>query len=91
VFAFARLLTAIPLTPGGLGVIELALIGGLDAAAGSGHGMHSQIVGAVLLFRLLTYVVPIPFGLITYWYWRRNTSWRNSAPPLAAEFGVPVA
>ena len=28
VFAFARLLTAIPLTPGGLGVIELALIGG---------------------------------------------------------------
>jgi uncharacterized protein (TIRG00374 family) len=88
VFSFARLLTAIPLTPGGLGVIELALIGGLDAAAG---GMHNQIVGAVLLFRLLTYVVPIPFGLITYWYWRRNTSWRNSAPPLPAEFGIPVA
>ena len=29
VFAFARLLTAIPFTPGGLGVIELALITGL--------------------------------------------------------------
>lgn len=84
VFAFARLLTAIPLTPGGLGVIELALIGGLDAAGGD----HSQVVGAVLLFRLLTYVVPIPFGLVTYIFWRRNTSWRDSAPPMPAEFGM---
>src|SRR3954454_15124816 len=32
VFAFARLLTAVPFTPGGLGVIELALITGLSAA-----------------------------------------------------------
>jgi uncharacterized protein (TIRG00374 family) len=86
VFAFARLLTAIPLTPGGLGVIELALIGGLDAAGGG----HVQVVGAVLLFRLLTYVLPIPFGLVTYVFWRRNTSWRNSAPPLPAEFAVPT-
>jgi putative heme transporter len=84
VFAFARLLTAIPLTPGGLGVIELALIGGLDAAGGG----HVQVVGAVLLFRLLTYVVPIPLGLVTYVFWRRNTSWRDSAPPLPAEFAA---
>ena len=34
VFAFARLLTAIPFTPGGLGVVELALITGLAAAGG---------------------------------------------------------
>jgi putative heme transporter len=84
VFAFARLLTAIPLTPGGLGVIELALIGGLGAAGGN----HVQVVGAVLLFRLLTYVVPIPFGLATYVFWRRNHSWRDSAPPLPAEFAA---
>ena len=37
VFAFARLLTAIPFTPGGLGVIELALITGLAAAGGRGR------------------------------------------------------
>jgi uncharacterized protein (TIRG00374 family) len=83
VFAFARLLTAIPLTPGGLGVIELALIAGIDAAAGD--GAHAQVVGAVLLFRLLTYVIPIPFGLITYVFWRRNKSWLDSAPPLPPE------
>ncbi|CAN5682075.1 lysylphosphatidylglycerol synthase domain-containing protein [soil metagenome] len=80
VFAFARLLTAIPLTPGGLGVIELALVTGLTAAGGE----KDQIVGAVLVFRLLTYVLPIPFGLVTYLFWRRNTSWLGSAPPLEA-------
>jgi uncharacterized membrane protein YbhN (UPF0104 family) len=87
VFAFARLLTAIPLTPGGIGVIELALIAGLDAAGGD----HVQVVGAVLLFRALTYVLPIPFGLVTYVYWRRNHSWRGAAPPLPAELAAAMS
>src|SRR4030095_632017 len=38
VFAFARLLTAIPFTPGGLGVVELALITGLSRAGGGRPG-----------------------------------------------------
>ena len=77
-FAFVRLLTAIPLTPGGLGVVELALIAGLTSAGGD----RAQVVAAVLVYRVLTFVVPIPFGLATYLFWRRNTSWRDSAPPL---------
>jgi uncharacterized protein (TIRG00374 family) len=79
VFAFARLLTAIPFTPGGLGVIELALITGLAAAGGA----RAEVAAAVLIFRALTYVLPIPIGLATYVFWRRNRSWRrapNSAP-----------
>jgi putative heme transporter len=79
VFAFARLLTAIPFTPGGLGVIELALITGLAAAGGT----RSLVAAAVLVFRGLTYVLPIPLGVGTYVFWRRNRSWRrepNSAP-----------
>ncbi len=79
VFAFSRLLTAIPFTPGGLGVIELALITGLAAAGGP----RASVAAAVLIFRALTYVLPIPLGLLTYVYWRRNTSWRrapNTAP-----------
>ena len=79
VFAFARLLTAIPLTPGGLGVVELALITGLAAAGGP----RAMVAAAVLVFRALTYVLPIPIGLVTYVFWRRNRSWRrspNSAP-----------
>jgi uncharacterized membrane protein YbhN (UPF0104 family) len=79
VFAFARLLTAIPFTPGGLGVIELALITGLSAAGGP----RALVAAAVLMFRALTYVLPIPIGLGTYIFWQRNKSWRrapNSAP-----------
>ncbi len=79
VFAFARLLTAIPLTPGGLGVVEVALITGMAAAG----GVRAEVAAGVLVFRALTYVLPIPLGLAAYLFWRRNTSWRrpvNSAP-----------
>ena len=79
VFAFVRLLTAIPITPGGLGVVELGLIAGLRTAGGD----EAQVVAAVLIFRALTYLLPIPLGLLTYLFWRRNTSWRDSAPPLS--------
>jgi uncharacterized membrane protein YbhN (UPF0104 family) len=79
VFAFARLVTAIPVTPGGVGVVELALIAGLTRAGGA----DANVVAAVLLFRLLTYVLPIVIGALSHVYWRRNTSWRGSAPPLS--------
>jgi len=77
-FAFARLATAIPLTPGGVGVVELALIAGITAAGGA----RAPVVAAVLVFRLLTYVLPIVLGGLTYLYWRANHSWRDSAPPM---------
>src|SRR3954451_19955110 len=79
VFAFARLLTAVPFTPGGLGVIEVAMISGLVAAGGD----RAAVAAGVLVFRLLTYVLPIPLGMLTYVFWRRNRSWRrepNTAP-----------
>ncbi|SFP01954.1 conserved hypothetical protein [Geodermatophilus dictyosporus] len=79
VFAFARLLTAVPFTPGGLGVVELALLTGLSASGGD----RPLVAAAVLLFRGLTYLLPIPLGVGTYLFWRHNRSWRrepNSAP-----------
>lgn len=78
-FAFARLITAIPISPGGLGLVELTLITGLSAAGGD----RAQVAAAVLIYRALTYVLPIPLGLATYLFWRRNRSWRrepNGAP-----------
>jgi len=75
VFAFARLLTAVPFTPGGLGVIEFALITGLSAAGGD----RPAVAAAVLVFRVLTYVLPIPLGVLTYVFWQRNRSWRRPA------------
>jgi uncharacterized protein (TIRG00374 family) len=79
VFAFARLLTAVPFTPGGLGVIEVAMITGLAAAGGD----RPAVAAGVLVYRVLTYVLPIPLGVLTYLFWQRNRSWRrapNSAP-----------
>ncbi|MCW2623160.1 MAG: putative Phosphatidylglycerol lysyltransferase [Frankiales bacterium] len=74
VFAIARLLTAIPLTPGGVGVVEVALVAGLARAGGA----DEQVVAAVLVFRTLTYLLPVPLGVLCYLFWRRNTSWRRS-------------
>jgi uncharacterized membrane protein YbhN (UPF0104 family) len=74
-FAFGRLLTAMPITPGGLGVIELgyvaALSVGVDAAT------RAQIVAAVLVFRALTFLPPILIGAACYVFWRRRSGWRH--------------
>ncbi|MGH2525922.1 MAG: lysylphosphatidylglycerol synthase domain-containing protein, partial [Actinomycetota bacterium] len=87
VFAFGRLLTALPLTPGGLGVVELGYIGGLVAAGGS----RPQVVAAVLLFRVLTYGVQIPLGAITYLIWRATSGWRRGNAEDAASAQAPAA
>jgi uncharacterized protein (TIRG00374 family) len=87
VFAFVRLITAVPLMPGGLGIVELGLIGGLTTAGGD----KAEIVAAVLVYRTLTYLVPIAFGIATYLFWKRNTSWLNSAPPLDPALASPPA
>jgi uncharacterized protein (TIRG00374 family) len=98
VFAFGRLLTAVPLTPGGLGVIELSYIGGL-ILAGRDHAdvppdvFRAQVAAAVLVFRLLTYGIQIPLGGFTYVIWRVNKSWRKEPPTDELEMdrgGVPA-
>jgi uncharacterized protein (TIRG00374 family) len=86
VFSFARLITAIPITPGGLGLVEITMIASLTAAGGSGE----QVAAGVLVYRVLSYVLPIPLGGLTYLIFRRNNAWRrapNTAPrtPLVPE------
>lgn len=73
------MITALPITPGGLGVVELGYIGGLVAAGGENY----QVVAAVLLFRTLSYALPIPIGAATYGIWHARSSWRR-APSDAA-------
>jgi putative heme transporter len=80
VFAFGRLISALPITPGGVGVVELTYIGGL-LLAGRAHAdvppdvFRAQVAAAVLVFRALTYGVQIPIGGFTYLIWRSNKSW----------------
>jgi uncharacterized membrane protein YbhN (UPF0104 family) len=75
-FAFVRLISALPLTPGGVGIVELGyaavLTIGLDEIT------SAQVVAAILVFRAVTYLLPIPLGLISYGIWRFNTSWKMS-------------
>jgi uncharacterized protein (TIRG00374 family) len=75
VFAFGRLVTALPVTPGGVGVIELSYIGGLVFAGGD----RAAVAAAVLLFRAFTYVVQIPLGAITYPVWQHREAWKATA------------
>lgn len=78
-FAFVRLISALPITPGGLGVVEL----GYTAALGIGvdDETKAQIVAAILMFRFITYFFPIPLGTASYLYWRGNRSWRVDQRP----------
>jgi uncharacterized protein (TIRG00374 family) len=75
-FSFVRLISALPITPGGVGVVELgyaaALTIGLDPTT------RAQVVAAILVFRAITYLLPIPLGAISYVIWRINKSWRLS-------------
>ncbi len=65
-FAGAIIGSAVP-TPGGLGGVEAALSAGLVAL-----GLDASIaVSAVLLFRLCTYWLPIPFGWASLNYLQR--------------------
>jgi putative heme transporter len=77
VYSFSRLLSAVPITPGGVGVIDLGYVGGLTA--GLPQSEHAAVVAAVLIFRLLTYGIQIPLGAFTYFIWLKNKSWRRPA------------
>jgi len=93
VFAFGRLITALPITPGGVGLIEIGYIGGL-VLAGRDHAdvppdvFRAQVVAAVLVFRTLTYGVQIPLGGFTYLIWRAKKDWRKPAPDERAYVGA---
>lgn len=75
VFAFVRLLSALPITPGGSGIVELGYVGLLTSEAPG--GMASQITAAVLLFRALTFLLPIGLGSLAWLTFHSATSWRG--------------
>lgn len=76
-FALVRLLSAIPVTPGGVGVVELGYVGFL--ATGHAEGLDSAITAAVLVFRAITYVLPVVIGALSWILYQRADSWRHPA------------
>jgi uncharacterized membrane protein YbhN (UPF0104 family) len=80
VFASTRLLTVVRFTPGGAGVVEALLIAGLVAAG----GQQDEVAAAVLVFRGLTWLLPVPIGGLTYLAWRRQQARRRTSATDAA-------
>ena len=69
-WSLIRLLTAIPITPGGLGIVEV----GLSAALVGFGGPNDACVAAVLLYRALTFVPPVLLGMLLGLTWRRHAN-----------------
>ena len=77
-WALVRLLGSIPITPGGLGVVELGLT---TALVGFG-GDQVDVVAAVLVYRVLTVAPTLLIGLLAGATWRRHRP--DSVPTEAA-------
>lgn len=71
-FALVRLVTAVPITPGNIGIVEV----GLAAALAVAGGEESLVVAAVLIYRALSYLLQVPLGLVAYGIFKSKKSWR---------------
>jgi uncharacterized protein (TIRG00374 family) len=67
-WSLVRLLGSIPITPGGLGVVELGLT---TALVGFG-GDRVDVVAAVLVYRFMTMVPTLVIGLLAGATWKRH-------------------
>jgi uncharacterized protein (TIRG00374 family) len=67
-FVAASVLSMIPITPGGLGFVEAGLTA-LLVTAGIGA---DAAVAATLLFRLVSFWLPLPIGAVAGWWFRRR-------------------
>jgi hypothetical protein len=80
-FSVVMAITVIPIfnLPG---ITELILISTLSRYAGD--GFSDQIAAAVFVYRLLTWLLPIPFGGIAYTRWREAVRTSDHEVPLDA-------
>jgi putative heme transporter len=74
-WALVRLIGSIPITPGGIGVVELGLTGALVGFGGNNAG----VVAAVLVFRFLTIVPTLALGLLSAATWEQHRASRGAA------------
>ena len=72
-FAFARLLETIPITPSGVGFVEV----GAASALISFGGPENASTAAIFLFRGFVYLLEIPVGARAWVVWASMTRWRR--------------
>jgi uncharacterized protein (TIRG00374 family) len=72
-FSFARVASFIPITPGGLGTVDAALVALL-----TGYGAtSSQALAADLVWRAATYLPQVLLGVLTFLWWRVTAARRR--------------
>jgi uncharacterized membrane protein YbhN (UPF0104 family) len=67
-YCAAQLVSFLPVTPGGLGLVE----GSLTVALVAGGGSGGRVLAAVLLYRIVSYWGTLPCGLLGYTVVRRH-------------------
>ena len=67
-YSVGRIFTVVAITPGGVGVVEIAYSAVYLSVLGD--SAHDAVVAGVLLYRALTYLLPIVTGAIAYLAWR---------------------
>lgn len=75
-YTAGKLLALIPLTPGGLGFVEAGLVGTLTLAGVK----PGDALLATLAYRLVSYWLPIPVGVVAYSAFRRRYPSPNGRP-----------
>jgi uncharacterized membrane protein YbhN (UPF0104 family) len=68
-YALGTIAALVPITPGNLGVTELILIGVLGLQS---DALNAQLVAGTLLFRMFTWLLPMPLGMASFLWWRRG-------------------
>ena len=85
VWVIVLMITAIPITPGGVGIAAVAYIFFFTQAIGS---EYSDVIAAgIVLFRLAQWFMPIPIGWVSVGLWRRQITKGQLLDP----FPVPSA
>ena len=83
-WSLVRLLGTFPITPGGIGVVEV----GLTALLVGFGGDNAEVVAAVLVYRFLTIVPTLVLGLLAAVTWRRYRRADEAAPLAYREQGA---
>ncbi len=82
-WAVMNLLGSLPITPGGIGIVELGLTGALTGFG----GQTAPVVASVLVYRFLTIVPTLLVGLLGAIAWRFER--RGRSPNTAETAGAP--
>ncbi|WP_219106284.1 lysylphosphatidylglycerol synthase transmembrane domain-containing protein [Austwickia sp. TVS 96-490-7B] len=88
-YALSRLLTMVPLTPGGIGVTELAAL--LMIAFGAGH---AAALASVVLFAVYSHILEIPLGMLSAAAWAATRKFyyvgQEEGPDEGPQRGIPA-